>query len=100
MPLAKQAPGSARQRHSAASKQAVAAASSQVAVFPAGRKQARLTLPAFILTVSAAEVLQRRDSIAEEVGAALNEGATGILLGDAQGLGEEAFVIAPGHGMP
>ena len=87
-PLARQALSVARQGPSAASRQSVAAASSQVAVFPAGRKQAKVTLPAFIIVVSAAEVLQRRDSIAEDLGAAISEGATGILLGDAQGLGE------------
>lgn len=98
-PLAKQAPGPGRQRASAASRQAAAAASSQVAVFPAGRKQAKVTLPAFIVIVSATEVLQRRDSIAEEIGAAISEGATGILLGDAQGLGEHRSYPRPGLGV-
>ncbi|CAL5229653.1 g13018 [Coccomyxa viridis] len=86
-PLARQALSVARQGPSAASRQSVAAASSQVAVFPAGRKQAKVTLPALIIVVSATEVLQRRDSIAEDLGAAISDGATGILLGDAQGLG-------------
>ena len=79
---------SSRQKCSAASRDAAAAASSEVAVFPAGRKQAKVVLPAFIIIMSAAEVLQRRHSIAEEIGAAVSAGATGILLGDAQGLGE------------
>jgi len=80
--------GNSRHRIGAASRHTVAASSSQVAVFPAGRKQVKVTLPAFIIIVSATEVLQRRDSIAEEIGAAINDGATGILLGNAQGLGE------------
>ena len=98
--LAKQALSPGRQRPSAASRQAAAAASSQVAVFPAGRKQAKVTLPACIIVVSATEVLQRRVSIAEQIGAAISEGATGILLGDAQGLGEHNTHLQPGHGIP
>ena len=78
-----------RERLRAASRHNVAASASQVAVFPAGRKQAKLTLPAFIIVVSAAEVLRRRDSIGEEIGDAVSAGATGVLLGDADGLGKQ-----------
>ena len=78
-----------RQRLGAASRRTVAASASQVAVFPAGRKQAKLTLPAFIIVVSATDVLRRRDSIGEEIGAAVSAGATGVLLGDADSLGEQ-----------
>ena len=78
-----------RERLGAASRHTVVASASPVAVFPAGRKQAKLTLPAFIIVVSAAEVLRRRDSIGEEIGVAVSAGATGVLLGDADSLGEQ-----------
>ena len=78
-----------RERLGAASRHTVAASASQVAVFPAGRKQAKLTLPAFIIVVSVAEVLRRRDSIGEEIGAAVSAGVTGVLLQDADSLGEQ-----------
>ena len=63
----------------AASRLAVAASSSQVTLFPAGNKQAKVSLPAFIIIVSATEVVQRRDSIAEEIGTAISAGANGVL---------------------
>ena len=89
--------GNSRHGIGAASRHAVAASSSQMAVFPAGRKQVKVTLPAFIIIVSATEVLQRRDSIAEGIGAAISDGATGILLGDAQGLGEHKPLLNTLH---
>jgi len=95
--LSGQFSGNSRHGIGAASRHAVAASSSQMAVFPAGRKQVKVTLPAFIIIVSATEVLQRRDSIAEGIGAAISDGATGILLGDAQGLGEHKPLLNTLH---
>ena len=48
----------------------------KAASFPAGRKQAKIQLPACILTIKAAEV----DKCLEAVTAAITAGATGVLL--------------------
>lgn len=64
-----------------------AAPASRVTVLPAGRKQARVQLPACLLVVSAAEVVQRREQVAAAIGEAVGQGATGVLLTDEQSTG-------------
>jgi hypothetical protein len=64
-----------------------AAPPSKVTVFPAGKKQAKVALPACILIVDASEVSQHKERLTEEVGEAVSAGATGVLLEDSEGTG-------------
>lgn len=65
-----------------------AAPAPRVAVLPAGRRQARVQLPACLLVVPAAEVVQRREQVAASIGEAVGQGATGVLLTDEQSSGD------------
>lgn len=57
---------------------------SSTSVFPAGRKQARIKLPACILKCTAQQVLQQED-FDHALSTAISAGITGILLSDATG---------------
>ncbi|EIE21598.1 hypothetical protein COCSUDRAFT_30102 [Coccomyxa subellipsoidea C-169] len=63
------------------------AASSRVTVFPAGKKQAKVALPACILVLTAADVVERRQELTQSIGDAIAAGATGVLLEDDDGTG-------------
>ncbi len=63
------------------------AASSRVTVFPAGKKQAKVALPACILLLTAADVVERRQELTQSIGDAIAAGATGVLLEDDDGTG-------------
>ena len=65
------------------------AAPQRAASFPAGRKQARVQLPASFLTIKASQVLQEaKDGNAlETLSAGLSGGATGVILEDDLGAG-------------
>jgi hypothetical protein len=58
-----------------------------VTVFPAGKKQAKVALPACILVLTAAQVVERRDELTQSVGDAIAAGATGVLLEGSEGTG-------------
>lgn len=63
--------------------------SSRVTVFPAGKKQAKIALPACILIVEASDLGKGRDRLIQQVGEAISSGATGVLLEDSQGSGKD-----------
>lgn len=77
------APGSQRARKDAAFTTA-SSVTQTASVFPAGRKQARVKLPACILKVAAQEVLQQLD-FEDKLSEAITGGITGVLLADASG---------------
>ena len=52
------------------------AAATRAASFPAGRKQAKIQLPACFLSIKASEV----ENLIDAIGAAISAGATGVLL--------------------
>ena len=56
-------------------------------MFPAGKKQAKVALPACILVLTAAQVVERREELTQSIGDAIAAGATGVLLEDAEGTG-------------
>ena len=66
-----------------------ASAPQRTASFPAGRRQARVQLPASFLTVKASEVL----TSTEVLSAGLSAGATGVILEDDSGSGESDDAI-------
>ena len=57
---------------------------SSTSVFPAGRKQARVKLPACILKCTAQQVLQQ-DDFSHALSTAISAGITGVLLSDSTG---------------
>jgi len=77
------APGPQRARKDAAFTTA-SSVTQTASVFPAGRKQARVKLPACILKVAAQEVLQQLD-FEDKLSEAIAGGLTGVLLADASG---------------
>ena len=60
------------------------ASSATTSVFPAGRAQARVKLPACILKCTAQQILQQQD-FEHDLSAAIAGGMTGVLLSDATG---------------
>ena len=76
-------PGPQRARKDAAFTTA-SSVTQTASVFPAGRKQARVKLPACILKVAAQEVLQQLD-FEDKLSEAIAGGLTGVLLADASG---------------
>ena len=78
----------------AAKKHFTVALSSRVTVFPAGKKQARVVLPACILVFTATDVMERRAELSQSITDAIGAGATGVLLEDDEGTGA-ATVLRP-----
>ncbi|KAL3157911.1 hypothetical protein ABBQ32_012318 [Trebouxia sp. C0010 RCD-2024] len=77
--------GLKRRQHQKQPSQATAGSISQTAsVFPAGRTQARVKLPACILRIAATEVLQEQ-GLQEILSSATAGGITGVLLTDTSG---------------
>lgn len=70
-----------------AKRQFTVASSSRVTVFPAGKKQARVVLPACILVLTATDVIERRAELSQSISDAIGAGATGVLLEDDEGTG-------------
>ncbi len=59
-------------------------------MFPAGKKQARVALPACILVLTATDVMERREELSQSISDAIGAGATGVLLEDDEGTGAAA----------
>ena len=72
---------------------------SLTAVFPAGRKQAKVQLPACLLLVSATEAVQQRERVAVSIGQAVSQGGTGVLLTDELSSGVPACACAQFHNL-
>lgn len=66
---------------------AEAEAPHRATVFPAGRRQAKVRLPACLLLLSAADAVQQREAVAASIGEAVGQGVTGVLLTDEQSCG-------------
>ena len=69
-----------------------AESTARVGLFPAGKQQARIQLPAVIISVESCDVAT--DALLIELESAIQEGATGFLLRDSQSGGADLFEAA------